>query len=73
MSEIKELFPPNEWITTAEAAKMLGVSHFFFTRNRTLPNHIPYAKIGGRIKYKVADILAYVDAAMHRPAAEEQQ
>lgn len=73
MSEIKTLFPSNEWISTADAAKLLGVSMFFFTRNRTLPNHIPYAKIGGRIKYKVADILAYVDAAMHHPSAEEQQ
>lgn len=54
-------------LTTAQAAKYLGVSRSFLERDRWAGARIPYVVIGSRsVRYRLEDLDAYVDRQRRR-------
>lgn len=58
-------------LTTAEAAKCLGVSKAFLERDRWAGARIPYVKVGSRaVRYRRADLDAYIEQQVRRSTSE---
>ena len=53
---------PNAVYTTKEAAKLLKVSKSFLDRDRGEKQRIPFVKMGGVIRYRGRDLIAYLDS-----------
>lgn len=49
-------------LTQEEAAEILGVSKKWLERDRWAERRIPYVKIGRGVRYRAADIAAYIEA-----------
>ena len=45
-----------------KTAKYLGVSHKFLERDRWKGATIPYVKVGRAVRYRAADVLAFIDS-----------
>lgn len=59
-------------LTTAEAAKRLGVSKAFLERDRWAGARIPFIKVGSRaVRYRIADIDAYLDSQVRMSTSDQ--
>ena len=59
--------PPKEYLTTAEVATLLGVSTHKLIKDRYLGRGMPHARIGKSVRYKRADVDAYVEENSSTP------
>jgi excisionase family DNA binding protein len=59
-------------LTTREVAEMLGFSPATITHWRARPpkKALPYLKLGGRVRYRRADVEAYLAEALVEPEVE---
>ena len=49
-------------LTTAEAAKFLGVSKAFLERDRWAGARVPFIKVGSRaVRYRLSDLNDYIE------------
>ena len=55
--------------TQRQAAEYLGKSEKWLERDRWVGATIPYVKLGRAVRYRAADVVAYVEANMHGEAA----
>ena len=55
--------------TPRQAAEYLGKSESFLENDRWKGASIPYVKIGRAVRYRAADVVAYVEKNMHGEAA----
>lgn len=52
---------PNPLLTTADAAKHLGLSKAFLERDRWAGARIPFIKVGSRaVRYRLSDLETYI-------------
>lgn len=51
---------PNQKLTPAEAAKLLGKAESTLARERCRGTGCPYLKINGKVRYLRADVEAYL-------------
>ncbi|MER9596086.1 hypothetical protein [Mesorhizobium sp. M0244] len=51
----------NETVTEADAARLLCRSRLTLRNRRLADQPIPFAKIGGRVSYRLIDLAAYLD------------
>ncbi|MFB9222327.1 helix-turn-helix domain-containing protein [Paracoccus cavernae] len=62
----KTLIPENmtvaRLLTQKEVAEILGVSEKWIERDRWVERRIPFTKIGRSVRYRAADLNAYIDA-----------
>ena len=49
-------------LTAKELAEILGVSQETLAQNRYLGQGVPYIKVGVRIRYRLDDVIAYLEA-----------
>ncbi len=57
-------------ITTEQAAGVLGVSLQFVEQDRTTRRHgIPFVRVGRAVRYRPADLLAWIENHVEREAA----
>lgn len=49
-------------LTAKELAEILGVSQETLAQNRYLGQGVPYIKVGARIRYRLDDVIAYLEA-----------
>ena len=61
----KELAPPDEFLTTNEAADVLGVtpSWLHHARHYKSPGQPPFYRFDRAIRYKRADLTAWIEAS----------
>lgn len=52
-----------------ETARYLGVTVSFLDHDRAREDRIPFVKLGGRIRYDPADVIAYLDRCKVRSEA----
>ena len=52
---------PDRWIDEKEASAITGMSLAWFQRARWAGNGIPYVKISRAVRYKLADILQWMN------------
>lgn len=58
-------------VTTAEAARFLGVSNSFLERDRWAGAKIPFIKVGNRaVRYRLSDLEAYLESRMRRSTSD---
>ena len=55
--------------TQRQAAEYLGKSEKWLEADRWRGATIPYVKLGRAVRYRAADVVAYVEANMHGEAA----
>lgn len=55
MSELPKL------LNASELADFLGISEETLSQNRYLKEGIPYIKVGKRVRYRLDDVLAYLE------------
>ena len=61
----------HELLTTAEAARYLGMSKAFLERDRWAGARIPFIRVGSRsVRYRRADLEAYLDRQRRRSTTE---
>ena len=60
--------PPEALLTASETAQYLRCSLRTLDRERADGRGIPYVRIGGRIRYRRADVEAFVEAHVRRRA-----
>lgn len=53
---------PDRWIDEREAAKLTGMSSAWFQRARWAGDGIPFSKVGRSVRYKLSDVLAFMEA-----------
>lgn len=60
-------------LNTKEAAEILGVHHHSLTKARSYRTEprIPFVRVGGAIRYRPEDIVAYIESRTQRPDAVE--
>lgn len=59
------------YLTTQEAADLLHCSRSLLERNRERRDDLPpYVRIGGSVRYRLADIEAWADAQARRNGAK---
>lgn len=62
----KTLIPENlivaKLLTQKETAEILGVSEKWLERDRWVERRVPFTKIGRFVRYRAADLNAYIDA-----------
>lgn len=63
MSDFPELLTPKQ------VAEILLVSEASLANDRYLNQGIPYIKVGKRVRYRRADVIAYLDANRHEVSA----
>ena len=61
---------PPRYLRTPEAARFLGLSGRTLEKHRTYGTGPRYSKIGGRVVYRLEDVLAYEQARQRRSTAE---
>lgn len=60
-----------ELLTTAEAARYLGMSKAFLERDRWAGARIPFVRLGSRsVRYRVSDLDAYIEGRLQRSTSE---
>jgi len=60
-------------LSTGEAAQLLGVSKAFLERDRWAGARIPFIRVGSRaVRYRMADLEAYVDQQVHHSTSEQR-
>ena len=54
----------DEWLCTKEVARLTGLSASFFeqARSRKRPDGPPWHKIGGRVRYRLSEIVARLES-----------
>ncbi|CAN0578270.1 unnamed protein product [Ectocarpus sp. 12 AP-2014] len=58
-------------LTTAEAAKFLGVSKAFLERDRWAGARVPFIKVGSRaVRYRLSDLNEYVEKQVRLSTSE---
>lgn len=58
-------------LTTAEAAKFLGVSDAFLERDRWAGARVQFIKVGARaVRYRLADLERYVEQQIRHSTSE---
>lgn len=61
----------NRLLTTAEAAKFLGVSKAFLERDRWAGARVQFIKIGSRaVRYRLSDLENYIERQVRRSTSE---
>jgi len=65
-----DIDPPEPLLTAPETAQYLRCSLRTLDRERADGSGIPYVRIGGRIRYRRADIDAFVKAHLRGHASE---
>lgn len=61
-----------ELLTTAEAARYLGMSKAFLERDRWAGARIPFIRVGSRsVRYRRADLEAYLDMQRRRSTSDD--
>ena len=61
----------NFLLTTAEAAKYLGVSKAFLERDRWAGARIPFIRVGTRtVRYRNSDLEAYINQHVRQSTSE---
>lgn len=61
-----------EYLTVDQARTVLPLSKAWFTKQRYMKAGPAYLKIGGRVLYRRADLVAYVEAHLITPAADAE-
>ncbi len=51
-----------KWLTEKEVSEMTGRAEQTLRNDRTKRQGIPYSKIGRSVRYKVADVIAVMEA-----------
>lgn len=60
-------------LSTGEAAQLLGVSKAFLERDRWAGARIPFIRVGSRaVRYRMADLEAYIDQQVHHSTSEQR-
>lgn len=60
-----------ELLTTAEAARYLGMSKAFLERDRWAGARIPFIRVGSRsVRYRVADLETYLNNQRRRSTSD---
>ena len=59
-----------QYVNIKKAAEITGLSKSFFDRARCTGNGPPYFKLGGGIRYKVGDLLAWCDTGKYKHTAQ---
>lgn len=49
-------------LTQAEAARIIGKSEKWLERDRWAGPTVPYVKLGRSVRYRVADLLTYIES-----------
>jgi len=57
--------PGDKLLTTKEAAEYLNVSPSFLEKDRTNKKEVPFLRLGGIIRYRREDLMAYLDSLKH--------
>ena len=58
-------------LTTAEAAKFLGVSPAFLERDRWAGARIPFIKVGAKaVRYRFSDLEAFLEQQVRRSTSD---
>ena len=58
-------------LTTAEAAKHLGISEAFLERDRWAGARIPYIKVGSRaVRYRLHDLEEYIQSRIRKSTSD---
>jgi hypothetical protein len=63
----KSVHEQSEFMTQAELAKRWKLSEASLERMRYMKKGCKYLKIGGLIRYRVQDVLAYEQSCLHEP------
>ena len=59
-------------LTTADAAKFLGLSKAFLERDRWAGAKIPFLKVGSRaVRYRAEDLEAYLQTRVRRSTSDQ--
>jgi len=58
--------PEHTWLTLVQLAEMLNITERHI-RRLVAENRIPYTKVGGRLRFNLAHIQAWLDANSHGP------
>ncbi len=62
---------PSPLITPEEAARLLGVKPSTLAAWRTLGRYnLPYVKVGARVRYRLADVEAFVERRTRQHTGE---
>ncbi|PWG18063.1 helix-turn-helix domain-containing protein [Salibaculum griseiflavum] len=73
MDNTTEITPATQTVPVlvpqTEASRILSKSEKWLERDRWAGPTIPYVKMGRHVRYRVADLLAYIDANT-KPAAD---
>lgn len=62
---------PDSWVTSAEAARMLGVTVRTLRRWRDAGTAPPWTQVGGLIRFRVGDVQAHLEAGKVASTAEQ--
>ena len=61
-------------VATAEAAKILGAEHGTLVVWRSQKRYpLPYVKIGRKVRYRISDLLAFIEARVVRQVKPESE
>jgi hypothetical protein len=60
-------------LTQEEVAFRWKISEATLERDRSLKRGVRYLKIGGLIRYRLQDVLAYEDSCIHEPKEKHDQ
>ena len=60
----------DRWITTAEASQILNIAPQTLAVWRMLGKNVPFAKRGRLVRYKLRDVLAFLEGGMVPVTAE---
>jgi predicted DNA-binding transcriptional regulator AlpA len=63
--------PQSDLLTTGEAASFLGVAESTLNKWRMAGNGPRYAKLGALVKYRVADLHAFVETRTRQSTATD--
>ncbi len=64
--------PPDRLLTSEEVEKMLRVGPGWAAKDRIASARIPHIKIGKCVRYREADVRAFIDASMRRSTSDTQ-
>lgn len=61
----------NQLLTTAEAAKYLGISKAFLERDRWAGARVQFIKVGSRaVRYRLSDLESYIEGQVRHSTSE---
>jgi len=65
-TQVPKSGPVDRWIDEVEAAELIGLSISWFQRARYVGNGPPFTKLGRAVRYRLGDILAFMEARQVR-------